>query len=344
EGCRFESCRVHSRPEAPRRNPGGLSRCPYGGGVRQPCRRGSAAARGRSCRCCRGAFAVRARTGRERGMNLRTRGGLGAGGGRGRRPGSSCESAFGVREIRQGPRLGGSVRFGPYSCDRRSGVARWGLPGLARRWSGARAGQPLGDLPRDGPPEREGRQVGAVARQQYSSRGTSTTSTAPCTRQGAFRVLARCSGAFSACGWRRGRSPSLAGIPAMEAKGGDGVEFVYRATADDFEVALRAWALRTGAGRFQAFAVPVASVGAPAVFGVVVGLSAPVLFGALVVCRRGRPGPRGRGAAQGGPGTEPQAAGAVAPARCAVTRRRRVGRPMVGLATPQAAPLQTSSL
>lgn len=35
EGCRFESCRVHSRPEAPRRNPGGLSRCPYSGDVPQ---------------------------------------------------------------------------------------------------------------------------------------------------------------------------------------------------------------------------------------------------------------------------------------------------------------------
>ncbi|MFJ1798865.1 hypothetical protein [Streptomyces sp. NPDC088180] len=58
------------------------------------------------------------------------------------------------------------------------------------------------------------------------------------------------------------------------------MEFVYRATADDFEVALRAGALLTGAGRLQAFAVPVASVGAPAV----VGLSAPVLFGGLVVC------------------------------------------------------------
>ncbi|MFL0024812.1 hypothetical protein ACJBCE_17990 [Streptomyces sp. NBUL23] len=79
----------------------------------------------------------------------------------------------------------------------------------------------------------------------------------------------------------------------METKGGDGVEFVYRVTADEFEEALRAWALRTGAGRFQAFAVPVASVGAPAVFGVVVGLSAPVLFGALVVCRRGAQGPEG---------------------------------------------------
>ncbi len=37
EGCRFESCRVHSRPEAPRRNPGGLSRCPYSSEVQQPC-------------------------------------------------------------------------------------------------------------------------------------------------------------------------------------------------------------------------------------------------------------------------------------------------------------------
>ncbi|MGW6287844.1 hypothetical protein [Streptomyces sp. NPDC055107] len=80
----------------------------------------------------------------------------------------------------------------------------------------------------------------------------------------------------------------------MPTKGGDafaadadrvgGVEFVHRATADYFEEALRAWALRTGAGRLQAFAVPVASVGALAVFGVVVGLSAPVLFGGLVVC------------------------------------------------------------
>ncbi|WP_371624705.1 YcxB family protein [Streptomyces sp. NBC_01116] len=80
----------------------------------------------------------------------------------------------------------------------------------------------------------------------------------------------------------------------MQTKGGDAfaadadrvgsVEFVYRATADYFEEALRARALRTGAGRFQAFAVPVASVGALAVFGVVVGLSAPVLFGGLVVC------------------------------------------------------------
>lgn len=39
--------------------------------------------------------------------------------------------------------------------------------------------------------------------------------------------------------------------------------------------------------------MPVASVGAPAVFGVAVGLSAPVLFGALVVCRRGAQGPEG---------------------------------------------------
>lgn len=61
---------------------------------------------------------------------------------------------------------------------------------------------------------------------------------------------------------------------------GAGVEFVYRATADDFEEALRARALRTGAGRLQGFAVPVASVGALTV----VGLSAPVLFGGLVVC------------------------------------------------------------
>ncbi|WIY77250.1 YcxB family protein [Streptomyces anulatus] len=80
----------------------------------------------------------------------------------------------------------------------------------------------------------------------------------------------------------------------METRGGDtfaagtdrvaGVEFVYRPTVGDFEEALRAWALRTGAGRFQVFAVPVASFGALAVFGVVVGLSAPVLIVALVVC------------------------------------------------------------
>ncbi|MET9702579.1 hypothetical protein AB0B51_02460 [Streptomyces griseus] len=90
----------------------------------------------------------------------------------------------------------------------------------------------------------------------------------------------------------------------METKGGDGVEFVYRVTADEFEEALRAWALRTGAGRFQAFAVPVASAGAPAVFGVVVGLSAPVVFGALVVCagRRvlGRPADPARPGPQDG--------------------------------------------
>ncbi|MFI0930391.1 hypothetical protein ACH4RG_01400 [Streptomyces sp. NPDC021019] len=80
----------------------------------------------------------------------------------------------------------------------------------------------------------------------------------------------------------------------MESKGGDAfaagadrgadVEFVYRPTVGDFEEALRARALRTGAGRLQAFTGPVASVGALAVFGVVVGMSAPVLAVALVVC------------------------------------------------------------
>ncbi|MEU6629276.1 hypothetical protein ABZ905_13420 [Streptomyces parvus] len=80
----------------------------------------------------------------------------------------------------------------------------------------------------------------------------------------------------------------------METSGGDafavdadraaGVEFVYKPTVGDFEEALLAWALRTGAGRFQAFAVPVVSVGVLAVFGVVFGLSAPVLILALVVC------------------------------------------------------------
>lgn len=36
EGCRFESCRVHSRPEAPRRDPGGLSRCLCSSELQQP--------------------------------------------------------------------------------------------------------------------------------------------------------------------------------------------------------------------------------------------------------------------------------------------------------------------
>ncbi|WP_143663806.1 hypothetical protein [Streptomyces sp. rh34] len=80
----------------------------------------------------------------------------------------------------------------------------------------------------------------------------------------------------------------------METRGGDAfasgaergadVEFVYRPTVGDFEEALRARALQTGAGRLQAFAGPVASVGALAVFGVVVGLSTPVLIAALVLC------------------------------------------------------------
>ncbi|WP_030576218.1 hypothetical protein [Streptomyces anulatus] len=82
----------------------------------------------------------------------------------------------------------------------------------------------------------------------------------------------------------------------METRGGDAfasdtdtgtgadVVFVYRPAVEDFEEALRARALRTWAGRLQAMTVPVASVGALAVLGVVVGMSAPVLSVALVLC------------------------------------------------------------
>ncbi|CAM5410148.1 hypothetical protein [Streptomyces fimicarius] [Streptomyces griseus] len=97
--------------------------------------------------------------------------------------------------------------------------------------------------------------------------------------------------------------PSL-GSSLMDGKGGEGfvsdrgtdigagtgigtgadVVFVYRPTVADFEEALRARALRTGAGRVQAMTGPVVSVGALAGFGLVVGMSAPVLVVALVVC------------------------------------------------------------
>ncbi|OKI83641.1 hypothetical protein AMK12_10820 [Streptomyces sp. TSRI0395] len=93
-------------------------------------------------------------------MNLRSPGGLGSGGERGRPPGSSCEPAFDTRQIEQGPRLGRTAPVRSPSRHWRQGLSRWCLRGLAHRWSGACSGQPLGDLPRDASPECRDHQVG----------------------------------------------------------------------------------------------------------------------------------------------------------------------------------------